>query len=758
MGKRDRDVIWHSIHKLRWLLAGLVAVVVAVSALFAARVGTDPSNHAVFMRDEAYQQNHFFQQTFGNDDSVVIGLSLETGLTDSMLSSIWNLSEKLNQHPSVQMVQSITHLPRFERQMIKVTTERAADPYMRGEESLSEYRAGLQDNLEISASLLNAAEDFTAIVTTLNSGLSALERKAAIEEIQALSRAQVPARCAIYFSGTAVEQDRFVAQIKRDHDVFVPVTFGLIMLTLLLLHGHPRALLYPAVVIVASLFATQACMALAGIKLNMMTTLVSPAILIVSVGDVVHLQAHAKHVGRQDRSDRLLKALFNSLAAPCLLTTLTTMAGFLSLAFNPVPAVREFGFFAALGTGFALLWTVLLAPVFFAWHVRQAARATRFGWQAAAAKISVYALRHRKIIIAGAVLALILGVLGIQKIGIETDILGSFKADDRFRQDTEMIHKKLGGVYPLELIIHAPGENAFLEGTAMRQVMALKARVASLDGISNVNYVTDIIQVIDRAVRGSDAGKDSVPPEKYLTRYLNEMRTDASGQIDRVAANNYEWTRMSAFLTLSSTAAVTALAEQISLEARALLPKDWSLVVTGQTYLLARMSQGLVKSEIQSILIAFGIVGLLLVGWFRSLKVGLIGLVVNLIPVVLISGSMPVFHIKLNTATAMIGAVAVGLIIDNTIHVLFRFREASRAFEGDAKVVEHVMNYCAEPLISAALVLMCGFSVTLMGSILPTIQFGFLMVMIIFAALIANLLILPVLLLHNTKRESHENL
>ncbi len=748
-------MIWKLLHNMRWVLLAITLIVIVLCLPYAKELRTDPSNQAVFTKDEAYKQNILFQETFGSDDTVVIGLGDTLILTESVLRWIELLTKELLKQDSILTVQSITNVPRIDREILKVTSENIAKQYLEGAETLEAYTRKLRDSSELSDHLLNRNGDFTILIASLKNNLSSNNRKEAIDLITKWVSNFPPPTGQVYYSGTAVEQARFIEKIQRDHDLFVPITFILIMMTLFFLSGSLGALLYPAIVIVTSLITTQTCMVFLGVSLNMMTALVAPVILIVAVGDVVHLQSHTRHVGLGSHASQTLRSTFLSLGAPCLLTSLTTVVGFLSLSLNHIPAVQQFGCFAALGTALAFFWTFFLAPFFLGTSMNRTSDRFHKKWMEISFMLSYFAVKYRKLSLVMGILVLVIGAVGSSRIRVETDILESFKQEDVFRQDTEKIHEALGGVYPLELVISAPSSDAFSNTDALQKMVTVQEIIRKFSGVSHVKYVTDVFSIIDRGVRSKDHSPGVVAPEKYLDRYLIELAEQDTDQMKAIASPGYHLTRMSVFMTVSSTAAVMALVEEIHEKVADLLPQGWDYFIAGQTYLLARMSQNLVVDEVKSILIAMGVICLLLIIWMRSLKIGLMSLFVNMIPMAFVFGMMPLLSIQLNTATAMIGAVAVGLIVDNSIHVLFRFRESEKKSAVNEKMVKHVMNYCAQPLISAALVLVIGFSVTLMGSIRPTIEFGILMMMMIFSALIANLFILPALLLSGKKRKKN---
>lgn len=733
-------------YRLRWVLAFAVLGVTAAALPLSLQLETDPSNEAVFERGEAMKEYDFFRETFGSDHFIVIGIEKTPILQKELLFSMKNLQENLLARPQIKEIQSVLNLPRVERKLTQINSYEAAELYLSGKESLEEFSQFLTQNPEMVSPFLNQKEQFAAMVVSLDDGLRAHERSAMIQEVKEEARKTLK-DTQVYFSGTAVEQDAFIAKLQHDHDFFVPVTLAVIFVLLAFFQRSVLALFYPASVILATMMTTEAAMTLSGTALNVMTTLVAPVVLIVSVGDVVHIQSHTRHLASETHAERLLDALFKSLWMPCLLTTLTTMAGFLSLLMSKIPAVREFGLFAALGTGLALVWTFALAPVFFTLRLKKIQSSNVGGWwKLQVQKLSGVTLQLRHVILISGLIVFALSLAGLHRTQVETDILGAFQPQDTFRQDTETIHQKLGGVYPLELVLKAPAAGLLSDASQLEGLLNLKQSLALLPGVSQATYLTDVLLSIDRSIQKKDVSHAELVQSKYLDRYLSEMTVKNDAKMKSRANSDLSLTRMSLFLTLSSTAAVEQLSAEIQNKAEALLPAGWSYFVTGQTYLLARMSQGLVAGEIKSVLAALAAIWILLTIFFRSLKAGVVSLFVNLVPLTFVFALMPALGIKLNTATAMIGAVAVGLIVDSTIHVLFRFYESGSMLPHQQRV-EHVMNYCAQPMVAASIILAAGFSVTLFGSIRPTVEFGVLMVLAIISALAANLFLLPAVLL-----------
>jgi len=733
------------LHKLRWFLAAGVFLIALVCLPFALQLEVDPSNNSFFEQDEAFEQNLLFQKNFGSDDTIVICVGDTPIFQKNILDWIRDFSDQVITWEGVEGLQSITNVKKIKRNITGVSVGPMSEPLFDEKTTVEGFSDEVFKEPELTRLLLNPERTMAATVVFLKSDLENRARHEIIEKVINKIKAKPIPSGKLYVSGTAIEQDLFISRIQKDSRVFVPLTFIIVILMLIILSGKVHSLLFPSVVIVSTLITTQAIMLAMGFSLNIVTALVSPVILIVSVANGVHVQSFARHVRSLVHPEMCLQRAFETLWPPCLLATLTTMAGFLSLSLNSIPAVRQFGVASAMGVAIAFMWTVILTPLFLNIHVHAHHSSVGKAWRRVSSRLVIWSLRGRKRYLGIGFSVLVIGTVASFWINVETDILSSFKPSDPFRQDTEQIQKHLGGVYTLETMITAPSREAFGDEEQLAMVQKFKEEIKNLPHVSDVWYITDLFQAIDRNIRGEKAEEGVLPPEKWLGRYLEGLEKHGGSDLAHFVADDFKQTRMTIFLTLSNTAGMVKLTKEIIQMGEEMLPPDWSVLVTGQTYLLARMSQRLARGELMSIGAAFFAITVMLIFFMRSVRIGLLSLVVNAIPLAAIFGLMPLFRIPLNTATAMIGGVAVGIIVDSTIHVLYRYKNTHKAAT-QSDIVRRVMAHCAQPLISSTLILAAGFSVTLFGSTQPTIHFGLLMVVILFLALLANLFVLPSML------------
>jgi predicted RND superfamily exporter protein len=317
-----------------------------------------------------------------------------------------------------------------------------------------------------------------------------------------------------------------------------------------------------------------------------------------------------------------------------------------------------------------------------------------------------------------------------------TDLLNVFPPANRFRRDTEAIQQRLGGIYPLEVLVRLPGAGLLREPASWEALERFQRAVGGLPNVSRTIALMDVERYVRTALGRTRSSA-------WLTQFLDEGPRRMPQELARLADPGFRTLRLTALLDSSDTAHVVELADAIPRLAEDSLPAGWGADVTGQTLLLARMSQRLVQDEVISVGVAFGIILAAASLGLRSLRDALMCVGVNLLPVAGLFACMAALHIPLNTATAMIASIALGLVFDNSIYFLWRYRAERGAGLSPPRALAAGLTRATQPMIASSLILAGGFAVALLGRMTPTVQFGALSCFVIGVALLSDLLVLP---------------
>ncbi|MDA3789852.1 MAG: MMPL family transporter, partial [Desulfobacula sp.] len=221
-----------------------------------------------------------------------------------------------------------------------------------------------------------------------------------------------------------------------------------------------------------------------------------------------------------------------------------------------------------------------------------------------------------------------------------------------------------------------------------------------------------------------------------------------SKDIDDFVNDSYNRARISARLSTHSTSEKLSLLNTIKTYIdKYPLESDMEIKVPGKALQEVNIINSLVKGQVVSLVLASSIIGICMFIVFRSFYLGIISFIPNLFPLLINFGIMGAFKIPLNTATALISAVALGIVVDDTIHFISEYRLQRKEKKSKELSIEAAIVRKGRAIITTTLILSAGFSVLALSSFVPTIQFGILTTIIMLTAIVGDLVLLPAVLL-----------
>lgn len=549
-----------------------------------------------------------------------------------------------------------------------------------------------------------------------------------IEEVKSLTAKYTGEGMRVAVTGLPIQKFEVGELLRRDQKMFAPLSLLVLGLVLVAVTRRFSGMIFPLLVSVITICWTLGVYSLFGNTLNVITSLLPPVIMTISVATTIHIYLDWLHETETDHRKRVLKAVGN-LYRPCLFASLTTAIGFLSLLLSETPAVRLFGLFAALGVSISYLLGVIGIAVglSFLKPPKNGAGMSPLEHLGAAHRmldrIAEATVNHPKKIICCALVIAIVGVIGAKKVETDTDILHFLGKENPVRVDTEFIDDHLAGISVVELFLKQ------IEGDAIessRPLAELQVRLRSVHHVRKVFGLPDLLPEV--AVTAEENG---VPLSEILTRidaesYLNETRTAA---------------RISVFTDSIGTREGKALVEELVEIVGESMGDGFEVYPVGEFYRVITESTQLVESQLKSFLVAIVLILIAIGIVFRSFVYALLAIIPNVVPLLLAAAVMGYFGIALSTGTAMIASVVIGIAVDDTIHYLSAYRKSIRLRRAGA--IRKTTGTTGFVLLSTTLALSAGFWVALLGSFQPTIYFAMLAGLTMWFALICDLLVLP---------------
>ena len=680
------DALLKPLHKSIKILTVLLAVIIAgASGWFASGLTIEQDNESMqsiaARQDPAYVT---FRRAFNSDYELMLTLTRANVLQE--------LPDAINWISSLDGVQSVYFPP-------------SAD---RGSGFLSED--GQTAGLLITLSSEQSRDDRLDLFTKL--------RTEAPEQIKGI----------VHIVGLPLLKERVAHHIARDQSLIIPLSVIVMMIMLALLFRRVAGVLLPMLVVGMSLLSTLGLYAAFGLELNSITSLLPPVVIVLSVSVAVHLlEAWNQSINTGLRADDAVRAAAKKVWKPCVFTAAMTAVGLLSLCFSPVPAVKLFGLFSAIGVMLSVCYGFTILPIALGWTPARITQEHKTWMHRFLLLLAEWPPRHPKIILLLAALITTLSIWSGTKVENNTDLVRFFKKSDPTYIAHADVNRTLGSVRSLNLLLRHTDKTPF---NPLSDPEPLRKFADEIEQVPDVVRTDSIL----------DFPRDSataLPPE-LMGRFIAE-----EGQI----------IHMEVHLGDIGSASASEIVSRIQTLAETMLGAEWIVEPTGDYYQMIRDSNQLVATLLKSFALSLFVVMASTCLLFRSLRVLIPAFIPNILPIIWGAGLMGLLGIDLSTGTTMVAAVVIGLAVDDTIHYLHHFQDFRHL--SIRKATRSTTLRIGRALTISSIVLVGGFWMGAFGSFIPTNTFALLTGCMMISALFCDLLVLPAYLIL-TRRLAHE--
>ncbi len=732
------------------LTALLAVLAVTVFAAFnALSVTFDPSIEVYFLEgDETVAAYHTFLDTFASDQIVVVAYSDDDLWTADGLAFLHRMSDELGKHEHVQHVRSVTTLVDVVAQPGSLTTRVYYDPDDPPEpRSLREWVLG---NELLRGSVISEDGKTVALFLTIDHllddpmGRIRLARSLRERATELLAERGV----SLHISGGAILDESFIGHTARDVLLTFPLMGLVIIVAILVLFRTWRALPLPLAVVGLSCLWTAGAMGLFGYRMTIIHSIVFPMLMGIGIASSVHVLSRAMLLRRQGVAAKEAgEQSLRGLLAPCFFTTLTTVAGMSSLLFTTMRPLRQVGVLAGFGVSMALVLTYALGP----WLLPLLPQPKPEGdamegwwkrWDAGMTRLGVFTQKRAKAIVV--VAALVFGAMlyGLQFLQVGTNPIHYFLEDDPVRIDVDFIDDRLAGASTIEVFVDVPRDDAFKEPETLQKLAEVQEFLEGLDGVGETFSVAEYVMELRQAMRGGKEEERRLPESKAEISQLLLMIDDPEN-LERLVDFTFRKARVNATIKLSDSELLQSKVREVEASLQERFTGDATAMVTGQSKLISNMNKYMLRSTQRSMGAAFGLVLVFMMLALRSLRLGIFSMIPNVMPIGVTLGLMAWVGIRLDPGTTMIGAVALGLVVDDTVHFLHHFRERLLAGDEVPDAIQHTLHDAGRAIVMTSAILTSAFWLMLLSSFYPNIYFGLLCGLTILLALVADLVVLP---------------
>ena len=552
-------------------------------------------------------------------------------------------------------------------------------------------------------------------------------------------------------SGTPVINERFETLTVKDQAVLNPAMGIAIMLILLIVFRSIFATVVPLVVILSTLLLLTAVQALLGFPATAVSSALIPTMIILSVGTSVHVLVEFFQARR--RGDSPSKAAADStsdLFFAILFTSITTAVGFIALSVTELRPVRQFAVLAAIGPMiiFVISTTTLPAVLSYVpWLPRGKEKSDGFMSRLLEITLPRIAYTHRKMIgIIGALIT-IFSVYSIQHIKVDSNVVNYFKENSWINQDLHYFNTHFKGISNVEVIVDTGTDGGVKEPDVLQRVQTLQNHFESYDETGNATSVVDFYKQINQSLHHDDPAYFQLPSSREMAAQFLLLYENTGPDEDLSDFKDFEerYLRISVPTINMDETQTTEWLHSIEHTLKTQY-SDLDIELTGSLVMNNAQNVYTNNGMFQSFGIAIFVIGLSFLVLFASFKHGVIALVPSIVPVLLTGGLISYAGIALDLGTMIVGAMTIGIAVDDSIHIMSRYRLMRRRGFNVDDAIKQALSSSGRAVILTSSILIIGFSVMLAGNFIPFIYVGLFSAMIMAFALLGDLIFMPALL------------
>jgi predicted RND superfamily exporter protein len=700
------------------------------------------------------------RKIFGPDDYLVLAVVCDDVFAPESLARLRALHEKITRTSGVAEVLSLINVPRARSVNGVVEVDELIPPSGADERQLNEARAVATGDRLYLGNLVSSDASTAAFNILLKPEIPTQARHLSTKQIYDL--AHHAGFKAAYFAGDPFQQWRSTEAIKSDLQIFLPLTLIFIALLLWLSFRSFVAVALPLVTIGIGLLWLLGLMASLNGHFTILALMLPTLMLAIGCSYMIHVinqigiaDCGAWSVDSQDDAgpqeladpqSACILAAMKFINLPVIVSALTIIAGFLSLAFTKIPAIRTTAIYAAIGAAITMILSLTLIPAVLKLLPRRA-MAFRIGLGGKMAELleetGRWATSHQMVLYILTTIIIIVSLIGMWRIKIDMDYFHFFKPHSETSIGIAEINRRLSGAVTFDIIIEGkrPGEledSNTLHRIAELQAFAERQKDVYGYGIDRSLSVVDFIKHINQAFHDNNPQHYVIPSDDNLIRELLSDREQLRGFLSPDGRTARILVRSNLFGSHTMSTAIRDLEKRGS----ELLP-DSRVLATGTFVLLNRTSDQIADEQVQSVSIALVTIYFMLSILFRSPRIGLTALVPNIIPVLFFFGFMGWYGISLNLTTSLVASVVLGLAVDNSVQFIVRFRRVQYETSSLRDAIIESMRLSGRPIIYANIALAAAFAIFSLSNFEPIGSFGLLSAVTIIGCLVEDLVLLP---------------
>ncbi len=762
--------MWHRlagfILKFRGALLALLLIATCIMGYYASKVELGYEfTKAIPTDNEKLVEFQEFNNTFhGDANTMVIGVKTKDFFQEDFFRDYTALIHRLEK---VKGVKSVIGVPTAVNLVKDTLTGQlkavslTADP---AHSSAPEVQQALHNLPFYKGFLFNESDAYLMAVGVDSATVNSKERTRLMNDITGLGDAfGTRHKVMMHYSGLPLIRTTMATKVQSELKMFLLLSLLLTAVILALFFRSWVAVFSSMVVVMIGVVWSTATIYLCGYKISLLTGLIPPLIVVIGIPNCVYFlnKYHTEFAKGVSKREALI-TMVDRMGIVTLFTNLTAAIGFGVFFFTKSAILKEFGLVAGLNIIAIFFISLILLPSLFSLLPAPKAKHTSYmesGWMTRLLDaLTRWTFNHRPAIYTITILACIGAGIGMARLKSVGHIVDDLPKSDKVYQDLKFFETNFHGVMPLELVVDAKKKYLATTPTTLLKIDSLHEYLKKFDEIGHALAITEGVKFAVQAQFGGDSSSYSLPAVglSSVGTALRKKKTageDANNPFNKLLSSfidsNGQKTRISINMADVGSVRLPVLLDSIRHKTDELFPKDkYTVTQTGTSIVFLEGSKFIINSLRDSLILAFAMILVCMIVLFRSWRIVLISLTVNVVPLLITAGIMGWANVPLKPSTVLVFSIALGITVDVTIRFLVNYKQEMDLHGEDiASTVKRTIHDTGLSIIYTSLILIAGFGVFCLSQFDGTKSLGFLTSITLLLAMVTNLTLQPALLL-----------
>src|SRR6056297_2121147 len=735
-------------------------ILMAITAFFAyqiydkARIETNleeymPDSHPAFVKSDQYED------IFDINDSVVIAIENSNSIynkeTLKQIKEMENMLAGLEEINEDE-IRSLTNVDNIEGSEMGLEIKPFFNDVPESQPRFDRLKKQVQDNNMVSGRLVSENNNVALIGAEIAKG--GADRIKLYEKIQNLVESiEGPGK--VYIAGQPIVEGTLAKLMPQDMRVMIPLVILVISIVLLFTFRSFKSTLLTLGVVLFSTIWAFGLMSFFNIPIYAVSTMIPVMLIALGVADGIHLLIHLKDNVKNNSTITQKEAItdmVDNMWKPVVMTSITTAVGFISLLTSDVYAVKYFGLFTAFGVISAMVLSLIFIPaglmIFNIPKFRKSNGKNTQKMDKLLTSIADTVLAKQKMIIVLEIIILVAGAIGAQSLWINSSFLSKFQKDEEIKIANNFINEHFGGTTNLNVIIKSENNDALKNPTYLKDIWQLQKELEKIPEVGDSLALTDFLRRINKVMNEDQKEYNKVPDSRELVAQyllLYSMSGDPDN-LNRVVDYDYRRVNLQVNLKNDDARLISSVIDKIENYQKNSSLSELEIDFAGSAYTNRVFANLIFEGQIKSLVLSIILVIILLAILFKSFIAGLFGSLPIIITAMLTFGIMGYLNIALNTTTALISSIAVGMGIDYSIHLLSKYKKYGNKGLSNKMAAKETIEHAGKAITYNAVVVIAGFMVLIFSSFPPNRELGYLVSLSLFSSFVLTLTLVVALI------------